>query len=89
MGRVVFYDPKANYGFIDPNDGGADVIFSIRPYDDKVAVDDFVYFELAPAPQVTTMGRQALRVWRAVGTRPEPEVEVEVIEPEPEPEVIA
>jgi hypothetical protein len=80
LGRVVFYDPKANYGFIDPADGGGDISFSIQPYDDKVDVDDYVYFDLIPQLQVTTIGRQAIRVWRAVGIRPEPET--------PQPEVV-
>ncbi len=63
-GRVVFYDPKANYGFIEPDDDSGDVVFSIRAGSDEVEVGDLVGYELIPAPQVTQMGNEALRVWR-------------------------
>ena len=63
-GRVVFYDPEANYGFIEPDDGSADVVFAIRGGVEPVEVGDLVRYELIPAPQVTQMGNEALRVWR-------------------------
>ncbi len=66
-GRVVFYDPEANYGFIDPDGEGADVVFSIRPGEEPVQVGDYVHYELVPQPLVTPMGTQALRVWKTAG----------------------
>lgn len=65
-GKVTYYDPKANIGFIRPDDGSADVIFSIRPYDEPVEAGDYVYYDLQPALQVTEIGKQALHVRRAV-----------------------
>lgn len=66
-GRVVFYDPEANYGFIDPDGEGGDIVFSIRPGEEPVQLGDYVHFELAPKPAVTQMGTQALRVWKTTG----------------------
>jgi cold shock CspA family protein len=68
-GRIVFYDPKANFGFIEPDDGSGDVVFSIRPGDEPLDVGEGVAYELIPKPAVTQMGTQALRVWR-VGFAP-------------------
>lgn len=61
-GKVTYYDPKANIGFIRPDDDSADVSFAVRPYDDPVAAGDYVYYELQPSLQVTTVGKQALHV---------------------------
>lgn len=61
-GKVTYYDPKANLGFIRPDDGSADVSFAIRPYDDPVVAGDYVFYELQPELQVTTIGKQALHV---------------------------
>jgi cold shock CspA family protein len=70
-GRIVFYDPKANFGFIEPDDGSADVVFSIRPGDEPLEVGEGVAYQLIPQPAVTQIGAQALRVWR-VGFAPTP-----------------
>lgn len=63
-GTVSFYDPNANYGFIDPDDGRADVIFFLRPGDPQVTAGDPVGFDLIPRPLVTPRGREALHVWK-------------------------
>ena len=63
-GTVVFYDPRADYGFIEADDGRSDVIFSMRPGEPSVAVGDVVGFELIRPPQVTPRGREALRIWK-------------------------
>lgn len=63
-GTVVFYDPHANYGFIEPEDGSPDVVFALRPGDPPIAVGDPVGYDLIPQPSVTTRGSEALRVWK-------------------------
>lgn len=63
----MFYDPKANYGFIDPDGEGGDVVFSIRPGEEPVQVGDYVHYELVPRPEATPMSTQALRVWKTAG----------------------
>ncbi|HUG15359.1 MAG TPA: cold shock domain-containing protein [Thermomicrobiales bacterium] len=65
-GRVAFYDPQANFGFIEPDDGSADVVFSIRPGGEPLEAGDSVAYDLAPDSTVTPMGPQALSV-RKVG----------------------
>ncbi|MCC6935968.1 MAG: cold shock domain-containing protein [Thermomicrobiales bacterium] len=65
-GQVTYYDEKANFGFIRPDDGSADVSFAIRPYDDPVAVGDYVRYELQPTLQVTGGGKHAIHVRRAI-----------------------
>lgn len=62
-GRVVFYDEKANYGFIEPDNGSPDVVFSIRAGTTPVEVGDHVGYELMTRSEVTPMGPEALRVW--------------------------
>ncbi|HBY45568.1 MAG TPA: hypothetical protein PK593_01285 [Thermomicrobiales bacterium] len=61
-GKVTFYDPDANIGFILPDDGSADVSFAVRPYDDPVVAGDYVYYELQPSLQVTRGGKHAIHV---------------------------
>ncbi len=63
-GTVTFFDPKANYGFIDADDGGADIVFQLLPGDPAVATGEGVGFELIPRPSVTPRGREALRIWK-------------------------
>lgn len=63
-GTVSFYDPRRNFGFIEPDDGGADVIFYLRDGDQPVDIGDTVAFELSPRASVTEVGRQAIRVTR-------------------------
>ena len=63
-GMVSFYDPQRNFGFIEPDDGGADVIFYLRDGDQPVDIGDTVSYELTPRMSVTEMGRQAIRVTR-------------------------
>lgn len=63
-GTVTFYDPQRNFGFIAPNDGGADVIFYLRDGDQQVDIGDTVSFELSQRMSVTEVGRQAIRVTR-------------------------
>jgi CspA family cold shock protein len=63
-GTVSFYDPQRNFGFIEPDDGGADVIFYLRAGDEQVDIGDRVIFDLSPRASVTEMGRQAIRVTR-------------------------
>jgi cold shock CspA family protein len=63
-GTVSFYDPDRNYGFIEPDDDGADVSFSLRPGDPTVQAGDRVTFDISPRPLVTDFGRQAIRVTR-------------------------
>lgn len=63
-GRVAFYDPRANFGFIEPDDGSADVVFSIRPGGEPLEVGDSVTYDLVPQSSVTPMGPQALWVRR-------------------------
>jgi cold shock CspA family protein len=63
-GRVAFYNPQANFGFIEPDDGSADVVFSIRPGAEPLEVGDSVAYDLAPDSSVTPMGPQALRLRR-------------------------
>lgn len=65
-GKVTYYDPKTNIGFIRPDDGSADVSFSVRPYDDPVEAGDYVYYDLQPELQVTTIGKQAIHVRKVV-----------------------
>jgi cold shock CspA family protein len=73
-GRIVFYDPAANFGFIEPDDGSPDVVFSIRPGDAVLEVGEGVAYELVPQPSVTQIGPQALRVWRVGFASPAPEL---------------
>lgn len=68
-GRVSFYDPEGNYGFIEPEDGSPDVVFQLNPGDPPVAVGDLVGYVLIPRPEVTPRGREALRIWK-VGFAP-------------------
>lgn len=68
-GTVVFYDERANYGFIEPDDGSADVVFTLRPGEGPVAIGDVVRYDLAPAPTVTPKGPEALSV-RKVWAQP-------------------
>jgi cold shock CspA family protein len=63
-GTVSFYDPQRNFGFIEPNDGGADVIFYLRDGDQPVDIGDTVSFDLLQPMSVTEIGRQAIRVTR-------------------------
>jgi cold shock CspA family protein len=70
-GRVVFYDPEANYGFIEPDDGSTDVVFAIRGGVEPVEVGDLVAYELVPRPEVTFMGPEVLRL-RRIGFAREP-----------------
>ncbi len=63
-GTVSFYDPQRNFGFIEPDDGGADVIFYLRDGDETVDIGDSVSFELDRRMSVTEVGRQAIRVTR-------------------------
>ncbi|RIK35062.1 MAG: hypothetical protein DCC58_20925 [Chloroflexi bacterium] len=63
-GTIAFYDPNANYGFIEADDGGPDVIFQRRPDDPPLEVGDPVGFTLIPRPAVTPRGREALLVWK-------------------------
>lgn len=65
-GKVTYYDSATNIGFIRPDDGSADVSFAIRPYDDPVAVGDYVYYELQPTLEVTTIGKHALHVRKVI-----------------------
>ena len=69
VGVVTYYDPKANFGFIDPDDASGDVVFSVRPGDDPLQVGDHVEYDLFAQPSVTTFGKQALRV-RRTASRP-------------------
>ena len=64
-GRVAFFDPQANFGFIEPDDGSADVVFSVRPGGEPLDVGDSVAYVLVPPSSVTPMGPQALWVRRA------------------------
>jgi cold shock CspA family protein len=63
-GTVSFYDPQRNFGFIEPDDGGADVIFYLRDSDQPVDIGDTVAFDLLQRMSVTEVGRQAIRVTR-------------------------
>jgi cold shock CspA family protein len=72
-GRVVFYDPEANYGFIEPDDGSTDVVFAVRGGVEPVEVGDLVAYELIRRPEVTFMGPEALRL-RRLGFAPEPQM---------------
>lgn len=63
-GTVSFYDPQRNFGFIEPDDGGADVIFYLRDGDQSVDIGDTVSFDLLQPISVTEIGRQAIRVTR-------------------------
>ena len=63
-GTVSFYDPQRNFGFIEPDDGGADVIFYLRDGDQPVDIGDTVSFDLLQPMSVTEIGRQAIRVTR-------------------------
>jgi cold shock CspA family protein len=64
-GVVVFYDAEANFGFIEPDAGGADLSFSLRPGEAPVQVGDAVVFERMAVPYVTQTGPTAYRVRRA------------------------
>lgn len=63
-GTVSFYDPQRNFGFIEPDDGGADVIFYLRDGDEPVDIGDTVSFDVLQRMSVTEVGRQAIRVKR-------------------------
>jgi len=63
-GVVVFYDPNANFGFIEPDVGGADLSFHLRPGEGAVTVGDAVVFERLAVPYVTQTGPTAYRVRR-------------------------
>jgi cold shock CspA family protein len=63
-GRVAYYNEHANYGFIEPDDDSGDVVFSLPPGSDPIAVGDAVIYDLVPRPSVTTKGPEALRVRR-------------------------
>ena len=64
-GVVVFYDEKDNYGFIEPDDGSGDLIFSLYPGEGPVAVGDNVIYERMPTPYITPIGPTAYKVRRA------------------------
>ncbi len=61
-GTVIFYDLKRNYGFIEPDNGSADLIFTLIPGEVPVQVGDNVTFERKPTPTVTPVGPTAWRV---------------------------
>lgn len=61
-GTVIFYDDERNYGFIEPDRGGADLIFTLIPGEVPVQVGDNVTFERKPTPTVTPVGPTAWRV---------------------------
>jgi cold shock CspA family protein len=63
-GTVSFYDPQRNFGFIEPNDSSADVIFYLRDGDEQVDIGDTVSFDVLQRMSVTEIGRQAIRVTR-------------------------
>lgn len=74
-GVVVFYDAQANYGFIEPDAGGADLSFDLRPGEGLVEVGDVVVFERMVVPYVTQTGPTAFRVRRAGFVSPVEELE--------------
>jgi cold shock CspA family protein len=74
VGVVTYFDPKGNFGFIDPDDASGDVVFSVRPGDEPLQVGDHVEYDLVPQPSVTQFGKQALRV-RRTGSRQAPAVD--------------
>lgn len=61
-GTVIFYDAKRNYGFIEPDIGGGDLIFTLIPGEVPVQAGDNVTFERRPTPTVTPVGETAWRV---------------------------
>jgi cold shock CspA family protein len=63
-GVVAFFDEKANYGFIEPDDDSGDVVFSVPPGGEPLQVGDMVVYDLVRQPSVTTKGPEALRVRR-------------------------
>ena len=63
-GIVAYFDEKANYGFIEPDDDSGDVVFSVPPGGEPLNVGDAVIYDLVPPPSVTTKGPEALRVRR-------------------------
>jgi cold shock CspA family protein len=77
-GVVVFYDANANYGFIEPDNGGADLIFSLRPGEGAVTVGDVVVFERMAVPYVTQTGATAHRVRRMGFVAPMEQVSADV-----------
>ncbi len=79
-GVVSFYDPAANFGFIEPDSGRADLSFTLQPGDILVEAGDVVTFERLATPYITDIGPTATRVRRA-GFAPE-EQEVAIREPE-------
>ena len=78
-GRVVFFDAKRNFGFIEPDDASGDVSFVLMPGQEALAVGDNVAFDLYPAPMVTPSGKPALRVWKVVFTDPRVPAATEMI----------
>lgn len=68
VGVVTYFDARANFGFIDPDDASGDVVFSVRPGEEPLQVGDHVAYDITPLPSVTQGGKQALRV-RRTGSR--------------------
>lgn len=71
-GTVVFYDERFNYGFIEPDDGSADLTFTLAPGEGPVEVGDNVRFERFPTPGITPVGPTAWRVRQAGFVQPDP-----------------
>lgn len=74
-GVVVFYDEKDNYGFIEPDDGSADLSFWLIPGEGRLDVGDNVIFERLPTPYITPVGPTAFNVRRAGFAPVEPRLE--------------
>jgi CspA family cold shock protein len=52
QGRIKLYNEERGYGFIRPDDGGADVFFHITAYgDDDITVGNAVTFEIGVDPK--------------------------------------
>ena len=79
-GVVTFYNPKANFGFIDPDDASGDVVFTMRPGEEGPEVGAYVEYDIMPMPTVTQIGKQALNVRRA-GSRPTASTAVKPVTP--------
>jgi cold shock CspA family protein len=63
-GVVGFFDPERRFGFIEPDDGSADLYFVLRPGEEPVEAGDMVVFERRRTPIVTPTGPAAHRVRR-------------------------
>ena len=77
-GTVIFYDAKRNYGFIEPDIGGGDLIFTLIPGEVPVQTGDNVTFERKPTPTVTPVGPTAWRVRLAGFINAETEAETAI-----------